>query len=201
MQDDEAPDDPANDAAPAAPPRRTILDLLSDPKRRPQPATGGPSSAAQKQIVDGLDGLERGLGFASVCFAVLVAVLSYVASKHSSTKSIHDAANFLLVSNLVFAGILALGLALKRRALLGFGCFFFGLEEAFSYHSLVLGLPFLVLGGWLILRANRKQRLDREARGPRPRPGAKAPERRGPSTPKASKRYTPPRRASSSRRR
>jgi len=167
------------------------------PGPRTPRSTGRPVDA--KAIVDGLDRLERNLGKATIVFALVLTGLGYLASEHSATKAVHDGATFFLVANLAFIAILVLGLALRRRALLGFGCFFYGLEQLFSYHALEIGLPFLAFGGWLILRAQRKQKQDRAAvdeRSVRPLP-ARTPGR----PPKASRRYTPPKRATSARRR
>jgi predicted lipid-binding transport protein (Tim44 family) len=135
-----------------------------------------------------------------VVFAVVLDLVNFYANRHSPTKDIRDAAEFLLISNLIFAGILALGLALKRRALLGFGAFFFGLEQAFSEHDISLGIPFIAFGGWLIMRASQKQKQDRPAGGARgssrtpARTATKSPKPAS-GRPKASKRYTPPQRA------
>lgn len=154
-----------------------------------------------KEIVDGLDRTETILGATAVAFAVALALIGYLYSRHSTTTSIHDAAKFLLVSNLVFAGILAFGLVIRRRALLGFGSFFFGLELAFSLKALPYGLPFIAFGGWLIVRANRKQQLTRSAADPGSlRNGRSSSKVTGPKLPKASKRYTPPHRAKSAKR-
>jgi hypothetical protein len=154
-----------------------------------------------KEIVDGLDRTETILGTMAVAFAVILALIGYFYSRHSTTKSIHDAANFLLISNLVFAGILAFGLVIRRRALLGFGSFFFGLELAFSLKALPYGLPFIAFGGWLIIRANKKQQLTRGAADPGSlRSGRSSSKATTAKLPKASKRYTPPRRAKTAKR-
>lgn len=171
-------------------------------------AKGAPrAAAAPKQIVDGIDKTERALGIAAIVLALFWAIAGYFVDKHSTVKSVHQGADFGLISNLIFAVIIALGVALRRRALLGFGALFFGLEQTFSYHDAIVGLPFLALGGWLIMRASRKQREIREANGGRgaartspPRASRSASAGR-PATPKASKRYTPPRRSAASGRR
>jgi hypothetical protein len=150
-----------------------------------------------KALVDGLDKTERNLGIAAVVLAIVLDVVNFYANRHSPTKTIRSAAEFEFISNLIFAGILGLGLGLRRRALLGFGAFFFGLEQAFTEHEVSLGLPFLVFGGWLILRASQKQKQSRPVGGARgsSRPTAKAKTTSASGRPKASKRYTPPQRA------
>ena len=160
------------------------------PPRQPLPPR------AVKTLVDGLDTTERNLGIGAVVLAVVIDLVNFYVNRHSPTKTIRSQADFVLISNLIFAGILALGLGLRRRALLGFGAFFFGLEQAFTERALTLGLPFLVFGGWLILRASQKQKQGRPVGGAKPssRPAAKSKTTNN-GRPKASKRYTPPQRA------
>jgi hypothetical protein len=189
---------------PAPTPRRSIGRIISELWNQ-KPGTRAPREpkfhGSSKEIVDGLDRTEQILGGAAVAFAIALALIGFFYSRHSSTKSIHDAANFLLVSNLVFAGILAFGLIIRRRALLGFGAFFFGLELAFSLRALPYGLPFIAFGGWLIVRANRKQQLTRSAADPGSLRNSRSSSRSAATgLPKASKRYTPPRRARGAKR-
>jgi hypothetical protein len=154
-----------------------------------------------KALVDGLDTTERNLGIAAVVLAIVLDFVNFYANRHSPIKTTRSGADFALISNLIFAGILALGLGLRRRALLGFGAFFFGLEQAFTERNVSLGLPFLVFGGWLILRASQKQQQSRAAGGAkakgtsRPTAKAKTGSTAGGGRPKASKRYTPPQRS------
>jgi hypothetical protein len=164
--------------------------LTPRPPRAPRPVR------TVKALVDGLDTTERNLGIAAVVLAIVLDFVNFYANLHSGTKSVESAAEFLLISNLIFAAILALGLGLRRRALLGFGAFFFGLEQAFSEKEVSLGLPFIAFGGWLIMRASQKQKQSRPARQSRsaPRASTKA-AKPTPGRPKASKRYTPPQRA------
>jgi hypothetical protein len=164
--------------------------------RAPRPPRPTLPAREVKTLVDGLDATERNLGIAAVVLAVVLDLVNFYANRHSPIKTTRSGADFALISNLVFAGILALGLGLRRRALLGFGAFFFGLEQAFTEREVSLGLPFLVFGGWLILRASQKQKQSRPVRGAKgaQRPTAKA-KTASTGRPKASKRYTPPQRA------
>jgi hypothetical protein len=202
MSDDETPDsgDALDDARPSAtesnettPRPRAGLFRRSGTPRPPRPVL---PAREVKALVDGLDKTERNLGIAAVVLAIVLDFVNFYANRHSPTKDIRSAADFELISNLIFAGILALGLGLRRRALLGFGAFFFGLEQAFTEHEVSLGLPFLVFGGWLILRASQKQKQSRPVGGAKAssRPSAKA-KTTSTGRPKASKRYTPPQRA------
>lgn len=201
MDDDDLTLEPDEDNSPT-PRRRSLRDTASELwHQKPGPRAVRPQAAPldTKAIVDGLDRLERNLGFATIVFALFLTAIGYVASKDSTTKTIHDGAKFFLVANLAFIAILLLGLILRRRALLGFGCFFYGLEQVFSYHAFEIGLPFLAFGGWLIWRAQRKQKQDRLAVDQRP--GELLRTRSLGKPPKPSKRYTPPKRAATARRR
>lgn len=177
--------------------RRSIATIASDLwHQSPGPRAPRPLKvpANAKEIVDGLDRTEITIGVAAVAFAVILGLLGYFYSRASHTKAIHDAATFLLISNLVFAGILAFGIVIRRRALLGFGSFFFGLELAFSLKALPYGIPFIAFGSWLIVRANRKQKLTRSALDAGSSRNSRTRSANGVlKTPKASKRYTPPR--------
>jgi len=178
------------------PPPRASATGLFRKTRAPRPPRPTLPAREVKLLVDGLDTTERNLGIAAVVLAIVLDFVNFYANRHSGTKTVRSAADFVLISNLIFAGILALGLGLRRRALLGFGAFFFGLEQAFTEHEVSLGFPFLVFGGWLILRASQKQKQSRPAPGTRgaARPTSKT-KSAAPGRPKASKRYTPPQRS------
>jgi hypothetical protein len=181
-----------------ASPRASGLFRRSGAPRPPRPSL---PPREVKALVDGLDTTERNLGIAAVVLAIVLDFVNFYANRHSPIKTTRSGANFELISNLIFAGILGLGLGLRRRALLGFGAFFFGLEQAFTEKNVSLGLPFLVFGGWLIVRASQKQQQSRAAGGAkskatsRPTAKAKTGSTAGAGRPKASKRYTPPQRS------
>jgi hypothetical protein len=194
--------DPLDDARPSSPEsgeqsQRTRPAGLFRRAGAPRPPRPSLPPREVKALVDGLDTTERNLGIAAVVLAIVLDLVNFYANRHSPIKTTRSGADFALISNLVFAGILALGLGLRRRALLGFGAFFFGLEQAFTEREVSLGLPFLVFGGWLILRASQKQKQSRPVRGAKgaQRPTAKAKTTTTSGRPKASKRYTPPQRA------
>ena len=104
--------------------------------------------------------------------------------------------------------LLAVTTRIGRRALVGFVALFAFL--GFSNADFVIGLPFLVLAGWLLYRsykvqkeATNKVRADRAAgitpvdttrpgRAPRPNPTtARGSRSKGPALPEGNKRYTP----------
>ena len=168
MSDDETQpsSEPLEDARPSTdessdpPPRASATGLFRKARTPRPPRPQLARLARQRLLVDGLDTTERNLGIAAVVVAVVLDFVNFYANRRSGTKTVQSSADFLLISNLIFAGILALGLGLRRRALLGFGAFFFGLEQAFTEREVSLGLPFLVFGGWLInAQASQKQKL------------------------------------------
>ena len=119
---------------------------------------------------------------------------------------------WFLVLPIVFAALIVVALYLKRRTWLAFAILLLGL--ALSTESIIATLPFLLAGGWIMLRAYRTQKYgapnqkavqpgwtaparptSRRARATGPsRPtssgksGTKTPSRKAPS---ANKRYTP----------
>jgi hypothetical protein len=110
---------------------------------------------------------------------------------------------------LLFALALFLAVQLRRRSALGFAALMNGLAFETTTGSLILGLPFIVLGGWLLIRAWRVQqygsptatkataggnvapRPTRPVRQPRERKKKTDPTANGRPRPEASKRYTP----------
>jgi len=164
-------------------------------------AKGGAEQRAlsAKEVVNGLERREQMLGAAAVALDLVITVAVFLYWRHSSQLKFRHYAPEFLVAGLIGVAILALGTALKRRALLGFAAFMVGME-LISF-GIVYGILYLFLGGWLIVRVMRKQKQD-QARGKfsgTVDTGAK--QRRAPTGPKPSKRYTPPRRTSAGARR
>jgi hypothetical protein len=155
------------------------------------------------EIVTGLDPRERIFGAAGTVIAGGLAALGYFAQRASTVKTTREAAGTFLITMLIAAVLLALGTLMRRRALLGFAAFLVGLEQL-SYKFLPGAMIFFAFGGWLIYRVMQKNKQDR-ANGIAPRrPGAKrepipSEDARPIRAPKASKRYTPPKRVPSGR--
>ncbi len=154
-----------------------------------------------KQLVDGLSKQEMTFAMAATILELAFTIIGWHVDQNSKQEIYRRVADSLLIAGLVATGILALGTFFKRRALLGFGAFLTGME-LISFGN-ILGIVYLFFGGWLIVRAMRKQRLDR-ALGKPDMPIDKGFSRRSSSkrgtaqtvsysTPKPSKRYTPPR--------
>lgn len=174
--------------------------------------SGGPSggatrasAASTKEIVNGLDARERWMGIAAVVLAAAMAVEFYFVDHRSKTATVAHSASTVLIVGLVGAALIAVGVAVKRRALLGFASFLVGL----AFLQSLIGVVFVAFGGWLVFRAMRFSKKQRDADGPparsgggsaapgRHRKGAAAPAPR--PLPPASKRYTPPKRTSAGR--
>jgi hypothetical protein len=220
-EDAQTPDDaqPSSDAPEVAPfepvsTRRALRGIgreLFSPKERPG-ARGSLSSKAVKEIVFGLDKRERTFG---IVLTVLNLYVIFVRANqlHTSSKATlrSESATFLALG-LALCAFMILAIGIKRRALLGFSSVFLGLV------FLEYGAPseFFLTGAfgiWLILRAQKAQKLQRStsprvAASARPAKAAKARSAKAaasaaaqPKTPGASKRYTPPKRSRTSGRR
>ena len=155
------------------------------------------------EIVSGLDQRERIFGAAATVIAGGLAALGYFAQRASTIKTTREAAGTFLITMLIAAVLLLIGTAMRRRALLGFAAFLVGLEQL-SYKFLPGAVIFFAFGGWLVYRVMQKNKQDRE-NGVVPRRGGRRPAATPPTdsrptrAPKASKRYTPPKRVPSGR--
>ena len=211
MQSDQAAGDESG-AGGAAPRGRGIREILTDLwHQKPGVRQDRPGATerllSEKQIVNGLARNEVMIGaaLAVLQLAITIAVYLYWHGSHE-VKYRHYAPDFL-VAGLIGEALLAGGLAIRRRALLGFAAFLVGME-LISF-GLIYGILFLFFGGWLILRVMRKQRQDQAREkvegGGGTRVGARSRDARGaaggPLRPKASKRYTPPKPVSAARKR
>ncbi|MCL4448191.1 MAG: hypothetical protein M1483_01840 [Actinobacteria bacterium] len=141
-------------------------------------------------------------GGAFLSAAVFVVLTVPYLGKHPAKGQL-PAIDYLLIG-LGISALLAVATLLSRRALVGFTALFIGF--ALTGISFLLSLPFLALAGWLILRAFRlgkeaqtaRQTALEERKGmsEKVRDRSRSSERRGRSspgsTPAPSKRYTPP---------
>jgi hypothetical protein len=108
--------------------------------------------------------------------------------RHVSPSTYHELSLVLLVMS-----VLMLGLAFYRKRLfLGIVMALYGLA-VFNLHYWGFGIPYILAGAWLLVRAYRLQRDLKEARGEAP--GSRSRQARGSGTsprPRPNKRYTPP---------
>ncbi|MGB9112362.1 MAG: hypothetical protein WCF24_06520 [Acidimicrobiales bacterium] len=194
MADDERDDTPINEVPEVAPlpalktRLQRIGKALAGPRQRPP--TGGDSTA---QAVNELDERERKWSLAGVVLGAGLVISGYLIDRHSAVERVRTASGTLLIAGIVVLVIMALGIVFRRRAMVGFASFMVGF--ALITGGNVFGVLFLGFGGWLLVRALRRQR---ERSGPKPESATATkskppPKPAGP--PKPSKRYTPPRRS------
>ena len=211
--DDDTVDEAVGDDGTDAPAGRMArLERMLAPKPAPKPRAGK-GGTTTKWSVDRLDGRERLYCYVSAIVAVVFSLLIYVGE--TTQKNFHPAKNQFSPTTALLVGLgsavaLALTTWIGRRALVGFVALFAFL--GFENSAFVIGIPFLVLAGWLLYRsykvqkeATAKLRADRATSGGTPAArtpkgaavsGRKAAEQRttakkGPATPESNKRYTP----------
>jgi len=196
----------ATGAQPAGDGLLARLERRLAPKPAPTPKNGVPT----KWSVDRLDGRERlycyGASVVAVVFTLLVYVGETTAKHFHPVKNQFSPTTALLVG-LGLAVLLAVTTWIGRRALVGFVALFAFL--GFENSTIALGLPFLILAGWLLYRSYRVQkeaaqrlRDERAASGQDPGPrtrreavasgkAAAVERKKGPAAPEGNKRYTP----------
>ncbi len=207
-------EDDRDDGSPVRSGASRLGDRLKRGVRGPAAASPGRSAAATRRAIDRLDDRERRFGFIAAAAAVVFGLVLYLTE--TNNPKFHVAKGQLtpqttLVLAIGAGVVLALTTLLGRRALVGFVALFTFLAFGGSF----IGLPFLVLAGWLLFRSFKVQRAaaqtarasrdgasDRQTTSPRSAAGrssARAPSRstvkakKGPATPTANKRYTPKR--------
>ena len=215
---EDAPADASTDSAPAA--KEGRLERLLSPfstkstgaaPTEPAVLATNAKGVPTKWAIDRLDNRERLFGYGAAIAAAFFSVLIYVAEIQN--KNFHPAKGQFSPTTTLIMGVsaailLAVTTRIGRRALVGFVALFAFL--GFSNADFVIGLPFLVLAGWLLYRsykvqkeATNKVRADRAAgitpadttrpgRAPRPNPTtARGSRSKGPALPEGNKRYTP----------
>lgn len=163
----------------------------------PEPAPAAPRSADELHTASRrADDKERNLGFfaAPVAAVIAIVVMGSLVAGDPAARLRSGAVNPLHVSvalyNEVLIVLLALsaaalaGALLRRRMLIAVPLALFGLA-VFNLKYWGFGFPFVLAGGWLMVRAYRIQRDLKESVGGTTRPAAAAAR-------VASKRYTPP---------
>jgi hypothetical protein len=143
-------------------------------------------------------------GLAAVAvLAIWIPQLGAHVAKNKTTPSL------ALASGLILSGLLASSLLINKRYIVGLAALFVAFLGPWGSYA-ILGIPYALLAGWLVITAGRQAREEAEAKrqaaggaqskAPSPRPQGKGlfrraqpeqtPTRRKP--PPASKRYTPP---------
>ncbi|MGH9066880.1 MAG: hypothetical protein ACRD0J_05250 [Acidimicrobiales bacterium] len=184
-----------------------------------RPASARRGRLGRRPPAPPLNDLERKLGFASAALAGVLAVVFWVPHLGQPVAKGHTSVVESLIIGLAMAGLLLWGAALRKRWILAFVALYVGfigptfLAPASTKYISVIGLPFIALGGWLVIRGAKAQAAARQqmaAEGDAGRPGRPAGARgaaRGPGSrsrkeprtdatgrvvPTRSKRYTPP---------
>ena len=211
--EDTSSQEPGEQEAPAEPftppsTRRTLRQLGNE-LFRPPATTGRPPSAAEtRRGINRIERREISIGIALVLIDVYLLVAytkQYI--PHSGTADEKASANAYLGVGLLLVGIIAAGLSVRRRALAGFAAFLAAIGFSWVFH----GNPVVVVinfafGAWLVLKASRVQRenrqsLDAERALGRSKRATQQGATADHSRPVASKRYTPPKKKPASGRR
>ncbi len=199
------------EGAPAPEGRMARLERMLAPKTPATPATGR-GGVPTKWSIDRLDARETLYCYIASAVALLFTVIIYVdetTNKHYHPAKGQFSPSTALLVGLVISVALAVTTRIGRRALVGFVALFAFL--GFNGSGGLVGIPFLVLAGWLLYRsykvqkdATAKVRAEREAGGGTPAAEAargsgsgrsaaeaRAARRKAPTGPEANKRYTP----------
>ncbi len=163
-------------------------------KPAPEPESGAARAPARPPTEDELearvgsmDDQERLLGVVAAPLAALIGIL---VGGNEISRAVHSQVStyYSLLGVLVALSVVMLiTVLLRKRMYLGIALALYGLA-VFNLHYWGFGIPFILGGAWLLVRAYRAQREYREAtEGPR---GSGRGGGRG--GPRPSKRYTPP---------
>ncbi len=206
------PSSDRDDDVPDAGDRSGTSGLLDRLRGGIRPAPAASATVSTKGRIEGLDSRERLFSFAGAAASVILGVAVYVAetqNRHFRLAKGQLTPQTTLVLGIVFGVLLFVATLFGRRAPIGFVALFAFL--AFGASGFVLGLPFLALAAWLLVRSYKMQReataTARAARSDRPaspaastrtaaardKPAARTARTKGPAAPEANKRYTPKR--------
>jgi hypothetical protein len=193
-------DDPEEGAAP----RPSLWQRLKGAMLKPSPDDGTAADEKPARPVEEIeadlksaDDRERAIGLVAAPCAALIALLvtgSLISRDPAEgAKHVNPSTYLELGGSLVILAILMLAFAWYRKRLyLGIVCALYGLG-IFNLHYWGFGVPFILVGAWLLVRAYRVQRELREARGDGPSGPAVRDAKDGGSAarPPPNKRYTP----------
>jgi hypothetical protein len=153
--------------------------------------------ANDKERLIGLIAAPLGAAIALLVIDALIAHDPAQFLKNGQVNKLYVSVSLYHELELVLLGLSVLMLVtawFRKRLYLGMVTALYGLA-IFNLHYWGFGIPFVMVGAWLLVRAYRAQRAFREAMGAAPsrlglsrRSGAAA----NPARPQANKRYTPP---------
>jgi hypothetical protein len=181
------------------------------------PATGGQrplGPRSTKWEIDRLDGRERRFTYIAAAASMFFGIIIYVVDtgdRHYRPPKGRLSPETMLVLGIVFAALLVGSVLVGRRAPAGFMALF--TFFAFDAYSFVVGLPFLLLAGWILYHSFKVQkeasaalkagRVEAAESGGHQatattRPSSRQPSRpstrsssKSPARPEANKRFTP----------
>ncbi len=158
---------PTRTARPAARALRGFIDRAAGGGPLPRDPRG--RLLSEKQIVEGLDRVERWLGALMAVLVLAVMIFWAVGLFHQHPKKGQQP--LAISTGLIYLGVpvvtaLLAGLAvvIKRRALLGFTTLLLGLI-LLSYGTGVFGIAYIGFAAWLLYRAYKLGKQRREAGG------------------------------------
>jgi hypothetical protein len=159
-----------------------------DPNAVPKQAPDHPETVEELQAaVKYANDKERLIGLTAAPLAAAIAIAIFRADStnnelHESASTFHE----LLAVLLVLSVVMLIVAMLRKRLYLGMVTALYGLS-VFNLHWWGFGVPFVLIGAWLLIRAYRLQRSLKAATGG-------TGDRRGGSAlpPGPSRRYTPP---------
>jgi hypothetical protein len=94
----------------------------------------------------------------TIALAIFLPIYANTALHTAKDKAVSTTSDAILLAgiSLIFAILGFVALRLRRRTILAFSLFFIGLSFTYTYG--LLALPFLLVGGWLMVRAYRIQK-------------------------------------------
>jgi hypothetical protein len=158
-----------------------------------------------------LDQRQRQATLAAAGLAAVVVLAIWIPQLGSHVTKNKTSPTLALASGLILAGLLAVSLTINKRYIVGVAALFVAFLGPWGSYPLI-GIPYAILAGWLVITAGRQAREEAEAKrqaaggapssstSPRPRSGGlfrraqpQSPQKPAPrKPPPASKRYTPP---------
>lgn len=174
----------------------TLRDRLSRFLLKPQAAPSKPPKPAPRRSIEELEENQRYADDKERLWGLIAApVAAAIAVFITSAQISHDAKHTSIYTELLWV-LLALSVVMlatawfRKRLFLGCAAALYGLA-VFNLHWWGFGVPFVLFGAWLLVRAYRAQRDLKEATASAQGSG-RGVRAAGVAGPDASKRYTPP---------
>ncbi|MHB1912462.1 MAG: hypothetical protein ACYCTI_10485 [Acidimicrobiales bacterium] len=168
--------------------RRMFLKPAPEPESGATAAPHRPATAGELEArARSMDDQERLLGVVAAPLAALIGILVGLNDISHATHSQVSTYDSLLGVLVVLSVVMLTTALMRKRLYLGISLALYGLA-VFNLHYWGFGIPFILGGAWLLVRAYRIQREYREVTEGPSGPGRGG----GGRGPRPSKRYTPP---------